>query len=243
MSGRPRRQKFDWSQIKITRGALIVLGLQVGFSLVWLMATDSARATLGEWLIASPSQVFHHYRVWTLITSPLLEVDFITLLLAALMLWMFVPTLERFWGTGRFFRFVVITSVAGTLAGCLMGLVTGRDFPVIGLSPFTYAAIVAFGVIYARQPVQFFGVLPLTGRQLMYGFIGFLVLYIGLQQLWEKGAAFAAAMLVAAVMTSKSLNPGLALKRWRIKRARAKLSIIEGGAPRPPKRDDQRFLN
>lgn len=243
MSGRPKRQKIDWSQVKITRGALVVLGLQVGLSLVWLMATDPARATLAEWLVASPSQVFHRYRVWTLVTSPLLEVEFITLLLTALMLWMFVPTLERFWGTARFFRFVVITSVVGTLAGCLMGLATGRDFPVIGLSPFTYAAIVAFGTIYARQPVQFFGVLPLTGRQLMFGFIAFLVLYIGLQQLWEKGAAFAAAMLAAAIMTSKSWSPGLALKRWRIARARRKLSVIEGGAPKPPKRDDQRYLN
>ena len=44
---------------------------------------------------------------------------------------------------------------------------------IFGLSPFMYASIVAFGIVYARQPVQFFGVLPLTGRQLMYGFIGF----------------------------------------------------------------------
>ena len=114
--------------------------------------------------------------MWTLVTSPFLEVDFFSLLLSMLMLWMFVPTLERFWGTARFYRFVAITSIAGTVAGVAVGLATGRDFPILGLSPFVYASIVAFGVIYARQPVQFFGVLPLTGRQLMYGFIGFLVL-------------------------------------------------------------------
>ncbi len=243
MKGRPQRQRIDWSQVKITRGALIVLGLQVGMSLVYLLANDSARVLMAKWLVASPSQVFEHGKVWTLITSPLLEVEFLALILTAVMLWMFVPTLERFWGTARFFRFVVITSVAGTVAGCLMGLATGRDFPVIGLSPFTYASIVAFGIIYARQPVQAFGVLPLTGRQLMLGFMGFLVLFIGLQQLWEKGVAFAAAMLVAAIMTSKSLSPGLAWKRWKIARARSKLSVLEGGAPKPPKRGDERFLN
>jgi hypothetical protein len=88
--------------------------------------------------------------------------------------------------------------------------------------------------------------LPLTGRQLMYGFIGFLVLYVVLQQAWDKGAAFAAAMIVAAIMTSKRASPGLAWKRWRISRARARLSVIEGGAlgpkPKPKKRDDK-FLN
>ncbi len=244
MSGRPpKRQKIDWSQVKITRGALIVLGLQVGMSLVWLLSNAEAKATLAEWFIASPSQVFHDGKVWTIVTSPLVEIDFLALLLTALMLWMFVPTLERFWGTPRFFRFVAITSVVGTLAGCLAGLATGNtNVPVFGLSPFTYSSVVAFGIIYARQPVQFFGVLPLTGRQLMFGFIAFLVLFIGLQGLWEKGASFAAAMLTAAIMTSKKWSPGLALKRWRIARARAKLSVIEGGAPKP-KRDEQRWLN
>src|SRR5690606_25765999 len=110
-------------------------------------------------------QVFERGRVWTLVTSPLIEVEFFSLLLTGLILWMFVPTLERFWGTGRFYRFVAITSVVGMLGGCLVGFATGRDVPISGLTPFTYASIVAFGIIYARQPVQFFGVLPLTGRQ------------------------------------------------------------------------------
>jgi membrane associated rhomboid family serine protease len=218
-------------------------------SVVWLLANDAAKAQLVEWLVASPSQVFERGRVWTLATSPLLETDFIALLLTAFMLWAFVPTLERFWGTKRFFRFVIITSLVGTLCGCLVGFALGRDVPIYGLSPFTYAAVVAFGIIYARQPVQFFGVLPLTGRQLMYGFLGFLVLFIGLQGLWERGGSFAGAMLTAAIMTSKRWSPGLAYKRWKLARARAKLSVIEGGAPKrptPPKRDpksDERWLN
>jgi hypothetical protein len=89
--------------------------------------------------------------------------------------------------------------------------------------------------------VQFFGVLPLTGRQLMYGFLAFLVLFIVLQLQWEKGAAFAAAILAALFLVSKRLSPGLAWKRWRIARARARLSVIEGGAPK--RKRDERFLN
>ncbi|MEP6862844.1 MAG: hypothetical protein ABJE66_19615, partial [Deltaproteobacteria bacterium] len=159
-------------------------------------------------------------------------------------------TLERFWGTARFYRFVAITAIAGTVFGVLCGQLLGRDYPILGLSPFTFGAVVAFGVIYARQPVRFFGVLPLTGRQMMFGFIGFLLLFITLQGLWEKGASYAAAMVAAAVMTSKTWSPGLAWKRWKIARARAKLSVIEGGAPKPPtkpttprKKPDERFLN
>jgi len=238
-----RKRRFDTSALRITRGALIVAGLEVGLSLVFILLDQSTRDTLTKWVIASRDQVFVHGRVWTLATSPFLQPDFLGLLLNLFILWAFVPTLERFWGTNRFYRFVAITSLAGTIAGTLFGFVTGRDVAIVGLSPFIYASVVAFGVIYARQPVQFFGVLPLSGRQLMYGFIGFLVLFVGLQQAWEEGAAFAAAMITAAVMTSKRWSPGLAWRRWRIARARKRLSVIEGGKPREPKRPGERFIN
>jgi membrane associated rhomboid family serine protease len=237
------RVQFQASQLRITRGALVVAGLQLGLSLVWLMCDPATRASIGAWVAASPSTVVDHGHVWTLVTSPFLEIDFFSLLLSLFMLWMFVPTLERFWGTPRFYRFVAITSVAGTVAGVGLGLLTGRDVPILGLSPFVYASVVAFGIVYARQPVQFFGVLPLTGRQMMYGFMGFLVLFITLQGLWERGASFAGAMVAAALLTSKRWSPGLAWKRWRIARARARLSVIEGGAPRPPRKPDEKFLN
>ncbi|NVB84037.1 MAG: rhomboid family intramembrane serine protease [Kofleriaceae bacterium] len=240
----PQRKRIDWSQTRITRGALLIIGVQIGVSLVWLMADKATRATIGEYVLASPSQVFEHGRVWTLVTSPLLQPDFLSLLFTALLMWMLVPILERFWGTRRFYRFVAITSILGSAAGVLLGYALGRDVPIYGLTPFTYAATVAFGVIYARQPVQFFGVLPLSGRQFMWGIIGFLVLFVVLQQFWEQGAAYAAAMLAAAVMTSKRWSPALAWKRWRIARARARLSVLEGGAPKPkPKRSDERFIN
>lgn len=238
-----RHFRFDSAQLRITRGALVVAALLLGMSLVFLLSDPPFRAQLAEWLVATPSNVFEHGRVWTLVTSPLIEHDFVMLLLSLFMMWMFVPTLERFWGTLRFYRFVAITSLAGTVAGTLVGLATGRDMPIDGLSPFIAATFVAFGVVYARQPVQFFGVLPLTGRQMMYGYMGFLLLFTVLQARWEHGGAFAAAMLAAAVMTSKRWSPGLAWRRWRIARARARLSVIEGGKKPPPKRDEQRWLN
>ena len=238
-----KRRTFDTSQLRITRGALVVAGLQLGLSLVFMLSSPDTRQTLGTWLVATPHGVFHEGRVWTLATSVFVEVDFLSLLLNLFMLWAFIPTLERFWGTPRFYRFFAITALAGTIVGTAAGLALGTDVPIIGLSPFIYAAMVAFGIVYAKQPVQFFGVLPLTGRQLMYGFLGFLVLYVTLQQAWEKGAAFVAAMIAAALLTSKRVSPALAWKRWRIARARARLSVLDGGAARPRGKRDERFLN
>ncbi len=242
MSKTPVRQRF--AGLRITRGALIIAGLELGLSLVWLLSDTATRSLISRWVEASPSNVFEHGRVWTLVTGAFLERDFVALILHVSVLWMFVPTLERFWGTARFYRFVAITSVIGTLAGCLLGLATGNDVPISGLNPFIYASIVAFGIVYARQPVQFFGVLPLTGRQLMYGFLAFLTLFVVLQGAWEHGAAFAAAMLAAAILTSKRWSPGLAWKRWRIQRARSRLTVMSGGKGHvPPTRDEKKWLN
>jgi len=212
---------------------------------VWLLSDLATRAQLSQWLEATPANVFLRGRVWTLATGVFLERDFIALILHITVLWMFVPTLERFWGTNRFYRFVAITSLVGTLAGCAFGLVTGElNVPISGLNPFIYASIVAFGIVYARQPVQFFGVLPLTGRQLMYGFLAFLALFVLATQSWENGVAFGAAMLAAAIMTSKRWSPGLAWKRWRIARARARLKVMSGGKGHvPPARDEHKWLN
>ncbi|HSD89809.1 MAG TPA: rhomboid family intramembrane serine protease [Kofleriaceae bacterium] len=237
--------KRDWKQMRITRGALILVVLQLVVTIGYLVVGKPLQVWMQEWLVLTPHHLFHQGRVWTLVTSPLLELQFVSLILTLLMLWMFVPTLERFWGTPRFYRFALITSVVGGLAGAATGLALGRDAEIFGYSPFIYASVVAFGILYAHQPVQFSFYIRMTGRQMMYGFIGFLVLFVTIQGLWEQGAAFAAAMLTAAVMTSKRWSPGLAWKRWRIARARAKLSVIEGGLKRKPapKRDDQRFIN
>lgn len=242
MSGALRSR---FSGLRITRGALIILGLEIGLSLVWLVSDRDTRALLDQWLVATPVNVFVHGRVWTLASGVFVERDPLPLLLHVLVMWMFVPTLERFWGTARFYRFVAITSLVATAVGCGFGYLIGAlSTAVSGLDPFIYAAIVAFGIVYARQPVQFFGVLPLTGRQLMYGILAFLALSILLSQRWTHGVAYAAAMLAAAVLTSKRWSPALVWKRWRIARARARLTVMSGGKARSsPPRDEHKWLN
>jgi membrane associated rhomboid family serine protease len=244
------RRGGRFGSLNVTQGAMIVFGLELGLSLVFLMLDRTTQLTFAQYTVATGDNVVRELRLWTLVTSVFLQQRLLGLILHGFVLFMFVPTLERFWGTARFYRFFAITSLVGTSVGCLAGYLIGGEhatFPINGLDPFIYASMIAFGIVYARQPVQFFGVLPLTGRQLMYGFIVFLTLFVGLQQYWALGAAFAAAMLAAAIMTSKKWSPGLAWRRWRIARARAKLSVIEGGMAKErgekKKRDEQKWLN
>jgi membrane associated rhomboid family serine protease len=237
------RSRFQVAQLRFTPGAMVIAGLNLAMSLAWLACDADTKAKIAQYVVASPSQVFEHGYVWTLFTSPFLEPRFIQLLLNLFVLWAFVPTLERFWGTPRFYRFTAITAVAGVITGLLVGLATGNDVPVVGLSPMILAAIVAFGVIYARQPVQFFGVLPLTGRQLMFGFLAVEALVTLFARDWVQGASFAGACIAAALITSKRWSPALAWKKWRIARMRRRLSVIEGGAKPARKRDEHTYLN
>jgi membrane associated rhomboid family serine protease len=226
---RRERFQFDREQLRITRGAAILLFLEVGFTLVWLFLDDSTKLRLVPWIAPTATTVWRQGRLWTLVTGAFLEPDFLSLLLQGLMLWLFVPALERWWGTPRFLRFAAYTTLTGMILGTLAGLATGRDVPILGLDAFVWSSVVAYGIIYARQQVQFFGVMPITGRQMMYGTIGFVTLFIVLQGAWELGAAYAGAMGVAALLVNQKWNPRLAWLRWKKKRERAHLSVLVGG--------------
>jgi len=236
---------IDKSQLRITRVALLLLFALVGVSLVFGMSGEVGRARMEQWLVPYPDGVWRSGKVWTLITGPLLEPRFLSLLFEGLMVWLFLPALERWWGPGRFSVFVGATAVAGTVVGTLTGLALGHQTAVVGLNPTLFAAAVAFGMLYARQPIQFFGVLPMTGRQFMYGMIGLVAVFVLVGQEWEEGAAMAAAMLVAAALTSGRFDPITAWRRRRYKKIRSHLSVVPPPPNTPRKRGntDERFLN
>jgi membrane associated rhomboid family serine protease len=227
VSRQPIKSRFDSSQFRITRGALILLFLQLGLSATWLLSDDPTRETLIEWLGASTDSVWRHYKVWTLVTSPFLETDFASLLFQSLVIWLFVPTIERWWGIKRFLRFAAYTSVLAVIAGTASGFIFG-DAYILGLDPFIYGCIVAFGILYATGPVQFFGVLPMTGRQLMYGILAFVTLFVVLQQAWPLGVAFAASIGLAALLTTGRWNPRLWWLKLKQRRVRSHLKVVRG---------------
>lgn len=215
----------------------MLLCAQLGVSLVFLALDDATKLRVFEWIGATPSHVWRDGKVWTLATGPLLELQFVSLCLSTFMLWTFLPTLERFWGTARFLRFAAMTTVVGAAAGTACGLATGREVPMAGLDAVIYSGLVAYGVIYARQPVQFFGRLPMTGRQLMFGILGFLALFIVLQGAWEDGASYVASIGFTLLLLDNRWSPELWWQRWRRRRARRHLEVMQGGRPGKPRGD------
>lgn len=229
---------------------MILLFALVGVSLVFAMQEPDGKDRMARLLVPSSDSVWREGRIWTLVTGPFIELRIFGLVFQGLMIWMMLPALERWWGPRRFALFVGLTALAGTVAGTLMGVVTGRNVPIVGLDPTLFASAIAFGILYARQPIQFFGVLPMTGRQFMYGMLALVAVFILIGQQWEEGAAMGAAMLVAAGITSGRVDPIAIWRRWRYDRARSHLSVVPppppsggGKGKRGGSKTDERYLN
>jgi membrane associated rhomboid family serine protease len=229
-----------WAQFRLTRGATIIMVTTVVLSVAFLMCGLETRATILHWTAPTGSSVWREGRVWTLFTGPLIEISFLSLVMQAFVIWSFIPTMEEHWGTSRLLRFALLTSVAGTVGGTLVGLVLSRDVAILGVDPFIYSTIVAFGVLRGKEQVRFFGAATMTGRQMMLGILAFLFLFVVLQQRWEDGGAFAAAVGMAVLLTSRKYNPRVLWKRWQIRRSRAHLSVVP---PSKPRKSDERWIN
>lgn len=244
---RPAFQQFDRSQLRITRVALLLLFALVATSLVFAMADKAGQMRMGEWLAPFPDGVWREGRIWTLLTGPFLEIHMLALVFQGLMIWMFLPVLERWWGPRRFLLFVAITALVGTLAGTLIGLATGNQVPILGLDSTLFAAAIAFGIIHAKAPVNFFGVLPMTGRQFMWGMLAVMVAVIVVGQDWENGGANLIASGVGAGLASGRIDPIAWYRRRRYAKTRSHLSVVPPPPVVPPTarrtKPDDRWLN
>src|SRR5262249_5610158 len=147
-------------------------------------------------------------------------------------LWMFVPILESTWGRKRFLKFLAVTMLVANLVAALVGLALGDTLAIIsGITPFIYASIVAYGVDFAAQPVQFFGVITMKGKTLAIGMAAVITLAVILNGTWVSGAGYFAAMIAAYLWTSGRMpTPRLWLLRWRRARLKKRYHIIEGGS-------------
>jgi membrane associated rhomboid family serine protease len=220
------------------QGAGWLLGFEVGFYLLFLFSGPRAQEGLLSWLALTPDSVFGSFHVWKVVTTTFVNTAFLAVLLDALMLIFFVPVLEEFWGTRRFVKFFLATSVTGNVASALVGLVLSPEVAIYGLSPFLLASVAAFGVVFAKQPVQLWGVVPLKGKAVAIGTAVVLALYVLFNGAWVDGAGYVSAMGLAWALTMGAFTPNLWWLKWRRYRMRRRYHVLDGGADKdqPKKR-------
>jgi membrane associated rhomboid family serine protease len=204
----------------------------------WSGLTDVARE-----MVLVPGAVLEGH-AWQLASHVVSCENPLAFLFDLLALWMFGSPLESRWGARRFllYYFGLAVASAGLVTLLALGVTRLAAQPHLGPGASILGLVVAWGILYAEQPVYFFGLLPLKGKHLLLIVVG----SIGLYALATSPIAFvqsALGMILAALYTLGWLRPAQiagslrsAWLRWRARRARRHLRSIEED-------DERRYLH
>jgi len=203
----------QFSLPRFRRGAFWLFLLPCVLSMVF------ADRPWGTILALSPGALQHGQGLWQPLTANFvyLEGELGGLIGTLFVQWFVGSTLEGFWGTRRYVLLVVGAGFVGYLVAALFGAFVPDIASVVmsGATPMDLAAIVAFGVVYGKQPVHLFGIAPLSARGLAVLIAVLSVIApLGRGTPWPHVVPWSVAMLVALVATTQP---------WRKRGASGKL--------------------
>ncbi len=237
--------RYQLTALRPERG---VLGAMIALAAVWLVFTigGSALAWLLPHLVLFPGRAIGP-EPWQILTNGFIESDFIDILLTCVMLIFFGNPLEQRYGARFFWKIFVGGMVGGSLLAALVGRFVAPEVPLAGAQPATTALLVAFGVMWAGQPVMAYGVAQMSATTMTWIFVGINALsYLRVMRVdWRIGVLGLCAMSGAALagwLLARRGRIGLGgsidkLRMWRLKR---RYRVLTGGRDA---RDDKRWLN
>jgi membrane associated rhomboid family serine protease len=219
LAGLPRFQRGGFWLLVLAAAASAVLADQP-VAAALLLGEPFAR-DLALWQPLSAVLLFPDGRLGGLVGTLLLQ-------------WFVGGHVEARWGTARYLTCIVGAAVAGYLALGLLGLAVPAAVavPQGGTVPADVAAVVAFGVVFGRQPVQLFGALPVSARALAGLVVGLELVAPAVRGAWPQAvpAAVAAALaLLVALRWRPRTTSGKVAPRGRPRHLR----VVDRPAERP----------
>lgn len=197
------RPSSPWARLpKFHKGAFTL------FILALLPSAILGDQPVAAQLTLSPAGIAEGKGLWQPLTASFMfpDGDMFGLVGTLVVQWFVGGMLEGFWGTRRYVAFALGCGVAGYVAAAALGPLGVVDASVRlgGATPMDLAAVVAFGVVFGKRPLQVLGVLPLSSRTLA-ALICVLSLISPLArgEPWPKVVPWAVAMLAALVVTTQ----------------------------------------
>jgi rhomboid-like protein len=113
-------------------------------------------------------------RYWTLLTAVFSHSFFLHLLVNMLVLSSFGSLLEQVLGIRRFLSFYLIAGVVSSFAHSAISawLLDSPDLPAVGASGAIAGLVLLFALMFPRQKILLFGIIPLPAMIGAVGFIG-----------------------------------------------------------------------
>jgi rhomboid family protein len=189
-----------------------------------------ARGILGQdaldviitWLALNPALVFRGF-LWQPVTYMFLHSlsSIFHILFNMLALWMFGCEIERLWGPGRFVRYYLICGVGGAALNCAFAF----NSQTVGASGAIFGLFVAYGMLFPTRTILFWGIFPMTARQLaiLLSLIELVSLGAfsadGVARFAHLGGALTGYIIIKGFWDPRRLINDL---RWKIRRRRFK---------------------
>jgi membrane associated rhomboid family serine protease len=140
----------------------------VGAILLVILIASVVNALGSAWLLAVTALVPELVlggQLWRVVTWPFVQSDALTVVFVGLTLWWVATQLAWEWGERTFvLRFLGIAAGAG-IATSLVALVWApANVPQFGAWPVTLALVFAWGLLHPGAQLNFWGIIPMTGR-------------------------------------------------------------------------------
>ncbi len=226
--------KLAWPPF--TRSMIVLAVLLFG---VWFGGVlASAQSVVVEWGALTANGVLEGYRVWTFLTHPFIQTDFLGIVFAVVAVWLFGGELEQSWGTRRFWMVIVGAGLLGGLFSFPFQVFLAPEAPLLGF----HAPILALITAYCRRNWNrelYFFFFPMSGRTMFIFFAG-LSLVLALFAHWIVLPADIAGILVGWFVDRRggSFSWRDLKTRFRMWNARRRLKVVKS-----PDDDKPRYIN
>jgi membrane associated rhomboid family serine protease len=142
------------------------------------MISQLSQGVLGSYLALS-SDGFSSGLIYQLITYPFIEASFMGLLFEGLLLWFIGSELESKWGRKFYIEFFLISILSVAPLYLILSKTLGLSAPLMGITGFNYALLVAYAIIYSERQLMFMMIFPMKAKYFCLLLAG-IQLYTGL---------------------------------------------------------------
>lgn len=197
-----------------------VAGFLIIIIATYLVFALFGHSAWGSWLyhamILDPQSTIYSFEIWRILSYGFLHDTGSPLhvIFNALLLYMIGPQLEDRWGEIRFLVFIITSIMAGGVLVCLAFLLGLSYSMVVGFSAATIGLVIAWGLTFQSSTIFIFGIIPLTGIQLVYVTVGLEILY-SVSSSSVSSAAHFGGIVTGFVFTLGLYKPEGYKKLWR----------------------------
>jgi membrane associated rhomboid family serine protease len=159
------------------RGLNTLVSRWIALTLVVSILCVLGAGWLASWTALIPSRVLHG-ELWRLVTWPLIQLSPFALILTCVSIFKFGGELAGRWGDRRLQRFILEVVIASATITCLLAALVGETRMVrIGGFAIIDALVIAWARQFPRATLVLYGLLHVSGRQLIMVTIGAAILF------------------------------------------------------------------